>query len=101
MWYSLIVHAILSIILICIVHQLWEYCKINYTSPKTKDVIGFQESKYRQMVEDIDRNSTALVTVPTNPVNIVSSSLKKKSEFLKVEESEWINDELAAFINTL
>jgi hypothetical protein len=91
MWYSFIVNTFFSVFIIFIIHQLWEYCKINYTTPKTKNVFDIKESKYRQMVEDMETRS---VSTPPSPP-------KQPNDFLPPEEKEWINSELAAFINTI
>ncbi len=101
MWTSLLINAILSIIIIFILHHLWEYCKTNYTSQKTKNLAEIQVSKYKQIAEDLERNSSALVMVnkeqmhPPIPVKI------QPSDFLPLDEKEWVHRELDTFIDTL
>jgi hypothetical protein len=96
MWSAILFNGILSIIIIFIAHQLWEYCKINYTTQKTKNLVEIQASKYKQIAEDMERNSTALVMVEKQiPVKI------QPSDFLPLDEKEWIHNELASFIDTL
>ena len=96
MWSTIIFNGVLSIIIIFIAHQLWEYCKINYTTQKTKNLVEMQASKYKQIAEDMERNSTALVMVEKQvPVKI------QPSDFLPLDEKEWIHNELASFIDTL
>lgn len=95
MWYSLIINAIFSILIIFLVHHLWEYCKIHYTSPKMKNVLEFQESKYKQIVEDMKPTTTVIAKPETSLVKLQSS------DFLPSEEKEWIHNELTAFIGTL
>lgn len=101
MWYSLIINAIFSILIIFLVHHLWEYCKIHYTSPKMKNVLEFQESKYKQIVEDMKPTTTP--TLHPLTVSGTEPSLVKlqSSDFLPSEEKEWIHNELTAFIGTL
>lgn len=104
MWYSLLLNAIFSILIIFIMHQLWEYCKLNYTTSKTKNVFDIKESKYRQMVEDME---SRVLTGSNEGALSVSKppSLGKPQpypdKFLQSDEKEWINTELSAFINTL
>jgi len=98
MWTSLLMNAILSIIIIFISHHLWEYCKVNYTSQKTKNLVEIQASKYKQIAEDIDRNSNALVMVAEAPKSTVKI---QPSDFLPLDEKEWIHKELTTFIETL
>ena len=96
MWSAIIFNGVLSIIIIIIAHQLWEYCKVNYTIQKTKNLVEIQASKYKQIAEDMERNSTALVMVKKQvPVKI------QPSDFLPLDEKEWIHNELASFIDTL
>jgi len=92
MWYSFIVNTICSIFIIFIIHQLWEYCKINYTTPKIKNVFDIKESKYRQMVEDMESRTPTVATKPPP---------RNPNEFLLPDEKEWINSELTAFIHTI
>ena len=98
MWSAIIFNGILSLITIFIAHQLWEYCKINYTSQKTKNLVEIQASKYKQIAEDIERNSNALV-----PVDVQTLVKVKPSEFLPLDEKEkeWVQKELFTFIDTL
>jgi hypothetical protein len=97
MWSAILFNCILSIIIIIIAHQIWEYCKINYTSQKTKNLVEIQASKYKQIVEDMERNSSALVSVD-KPV-----PTKLPNDFLPLDEKEkeWVQNELVSFIDTL
>lgn len=96
MWTALLINSILSIIIIVIAHQLWEYCKVNYTSPKTKNLVEMQAQKYKQIAEDMERNSIQNQREePTHPVKI------QPSDFLPLDEKEWVHKELASFIDTL
>jgi hypothetical protein len=104
MWTTIILNIILSIIIIFIAHQLWEYCKINYTYPKTKNLVEIHASKYRQIAEDMERNldNKLLANTNTPVVNITTTVADKlPPDFLPLEEKEWVHKELAAFIDTL
>jgi len=128
-------NGILSIIIIFIAHQLWEYCKINYTTQKTKNLVETQASKYKQIAEDMERNSspmhsgsylnsspmhsdeyatthrasemhsgsylnsTTLVMVESPPKQLPVKI--QPSDFLPLDEKEWVHKELATFIDTL
>ncbi len=63
-----------------IANHIWEYCKINYTSQKTKNLIEIHASKYKQIAEDIGFKTV-------NP-----------PKFLREDEKEWIQSELTAFL---
>jgi hypothetical protein len=101
MWNTIILNAILSFAIIFIAHQLWEYCKTNYTSQKTKNLVEVHASKYKQIAEDIERNSTALVIQPDNPVQQSQLPKLQNSDFLPLDEKEWVHKELISFIDTL
>jgi hypothetical protein len=76
-------------------HQLWEYCKINFTSQKTKNLVEIRESKYKQIAED-------MVVLTTNTPSHQNTLPKlQHSDFLPSDEKEWLNKELANFIDTL
>jgi hypothetical protein len=106
MWTAIIFNIVLSFLIIFIAHQLWEYCKINYTSQKTKNLVEIHASKYKQIAEDIERNSTALViqnstSKETNTAIITQLPKLQNSDFLPLDEKEWIHKELVSFIDTL
>lgn len=111
MWSAIIFNIILSIIIIFIMHQIWEYCKINYTSPKNKNLVEIQAAKYKQMVEDMERYSTTEFQVPISSASSSSSPIEKEptppllklrhSDFLPFNEKEWIHKEMTEFIDTL
>jgi len=57
MWNYFITIAI-SIIIIYLLHQLWEYFKESYSTKRTKNIIGIQTEKYKKIIEDLShRNS--------------------------------------------
>jgi hypothetical protein len=115
MWSAIIFNIILSILIIFIVHQIWEYCKINYTSPKNKNLGEIQAAKYKQMVEDMERNATMVIPVysSSSPSSSQPSYPKvetetappliklRHSDFLPFAEKEWIHKELTEYIDTL
>ena len=84
MWTTILFNIVISIIIIVIANHIWDYCKVNYTSQKTKNLIEIHASKYKQIAEDMERSSSSLV--PVTPV------------FLREDEKEWIQTELTAFL---
>ena len=62
-----------------------------------------QASKYKQIAEDMERNSSALVSID-KPVSgtLVTVPVKiQPSDFLPLDEKEWVQSELKLFIDTL
>jgi hypothetical protein len=105
MWSNILLNAVLSIIIIIIVNQIWEYCKVNYTTQKTKNLVETQISKYKQIAEDMERNSTAVSVVvkpdePNNNSPIFPVKLTR-SDFIPEDEKKWVHSELTNFIDTL
>ena len=99
---NILFNVTLSIIIIFIAHQLWEYCKINYTSQKTKNLVEIHASKYKQIAEDMERNMTSpsVAEVSTHKEEPADDTAITKI-FLPPNEKEWIHKELTSFIDTL
>lgn len=68
MWISILIKIIISFLIIFISHQLWNYLKDNYSTKKTKDLVGYQIQKYKSIMKDIQN-----VEIDNNP--IVSSQI--------------------------
>ena len=51
---------ILSIILIVLFHYLWNYIKENYSTKKTRDLVGSQTQKYKNIIDEILRNKNIM-----------------------------------------
>lgn len=52
MWNYVVTIAI-SILIVYILHQLWEYMKDSYSTKRTKDLIGIQTEKYKKIIDDL------------------------------------------------
>ena len=97
MWTTIIFNIAISIIIIIIANHIWEYCKINYTSQKTKNLIDIHASKYKQIAEDMDRASSSLVLLKAP----ASAPEPITTNFLREDEKQWIQTELFAFVNDI
>jgi len=84
MWTSIFLNIILSIIIIYLGHQLWNYLRDKYSVKKTIDLVNSQTQKYKQMVEEIQ---TAEIIKSEN----------KDSENIDTN----MEDELAIFIDSI
>ena len=69
-----------------------------------------QASKYKQIAEDIERNSSALIPIHQPETMDLQKTINPKqeyqvkiqpSEFLPLDEKEWVHKELSTFIDTL
>jgi hypothetical protein len=97
MWNTILFNIVLSIVIIFATHHIWDYCKQNYTTHKVKDLADIRASKYKSMLEDMERSSTQLVVKTAEPKPEADSKL----EFVSTEEKEWIRKELDDFMRDL
>jgi hypothetical protein len=106
MWSAIIINCVLSITIIFIANQIWDYCKNNYTSQKTKNLAEIHASKYKQIAEDMERYAVATVSDRSISTTHTIGNVEKREDsqtvgFLPKDEKEWMNKELAEFIDTL
>jgi hypothetical protein len=66
MWSSIFINIIISILIIFILHSLWIYVKNTYSTKKTKDLVGSQIQKYKNMIEEIQTHQTNIVPQPNS-----------------------------------
>lgn len=90
MWNTILLNIALSVIIIYTSHQIWEYCKTNYTTHKIKNVADVQVSKYKSMLEDMERTLSL--------TNAGGTQAPGANAFVSSEEKEWIRRELEDFV---
>lgn len=59
---SIIVNIIISLIIIIIGHQIWMYLKDNYNVKQKMDLVGSQIYKYKNILNDIQKETTTKST---------------------------------------
>ena len=129
MWNTILLNIILSIAIIAIAHNIWEYLKTNYSTQKTKNLAEIHAAKYKTILNDLSSvQDVALIkadltkadltkadltkadltkayltnTVPNNPKSTeFSSDLTPTSRFISAEEQAWMKQELDSFIQSL
>jgi hypothetical protein len=116
MWTTILFNIAISIVIIIIANHIWEYCKINYTSQKTKNLIEIHASKYKQIAEDIGfadctegskseifRRCDSGASNENRKSNTERSSILPVNppKFLREDEKEWIQTELTAFLKEI
>jgi len=84
MW-GIVQTILLSIIIIIIIHFLWNYIKDTYSTKKTKDLVGSQTQKYKNMLDEYIENN--------NNNNNVS-----ENHFIPQEEFASMDDDLTQFL---
>tara|TARA_Y100000591_G_C21457551_1_gene509169 strand:+ start:295 stop:570 length:276 start_codon:yes stop_codon:yes gene_type:complete len=78
---QLLIHILFYILIIYSFHLGWEFIKDNYSVQKKRDLISNQTSKYKQMMNDMQKN-----------INLKEHNDKHDNNFEK------LNDELENFI---
>ena len=48
-----IVRVIISIGILFILHNLYDYCKQNFTTKKTKDLVSLHKEKYQEILNEL------------------------------------------------
>jgi hypothetical protein len=79
-----------SLFLIFGFHYLWNYLKDTYTTKKTKDLVGFQTEKYKQIVNELLEKR--------EPSTDFLSNGGLSSGFLNHEEKEKMSAELLSMV---
>jgi hypothetical protein len=73
---------IISVLIIFVAQNLWNFIKDNYSTKKTKYLVNSQIAKYRQMIQN-------------------QSSQPAPIDFVSEEESRNMENELLNYVNTL
>ena len=84
MW-NIIQTIIISITIIFIIHYLFNYFKDNFTTMKTKDLVGFQSQKYKEILDELQKSKS----------DIILSSISDENSI----DYNSIENELTAFAN--
>lgn len=84
MW-GIVQTILLSIIIIIIMHFLWNYIKDTYSTKKTKDLVGSQTQKYKNMLDEYIENNN-------NNNNVM------ENHFLPHEDFASMDDDLTQFL---
>lgn len=102
---TILLNIVLSIAIIFITHQLWDYFKHNYTTAKTKNVVEIHTAKYKQIMEDLMEDQTKPDERMTSSSAVVLKSSPNPTQqplaFLPLEEKQWMQSELDQFIDSL
>lgn len=90
MYFLILQWAIISLILIILVHYLYSFFKETLTIPKIKDLVNRPADAYKEMYETIEK---------TKAYDREKNSDNKKSSIL--ENKDVMKDELKTFLNSL
>ena len=84
MWWYLFQNIILSLCVILVLQYIWDYCKTQYTTRKTKNIVDTQTQKYRDIIREIQQPAL---------------STPEQNEYISEEEKEQMIHELTRFLH--
>lgn len=84
---SLLFNICISIIIIYLLHQLWEYLKNQFSIKKTVDKFNFQNQKYDKLINKLQNEEIKRVSHPGEENDFE----KLNKELLDFSESELLN----------
>lgn len=58
MWIHILTQIGISVILVFLLHSIYQYIKNTYTTKKTKDLVGFQVQKYQDILKELQNAPT-------------------------------------------
>jgi hypothetical protein len=82
------INIIVYIIIIYGLHLFWNYIQDNYSKKKTKDLVNSQISKYKTIIDEIQR---------TNQPTPIDAG----SQFLSIEDKKTMENDLISFMETI
>ena len=91
MFYFILQYAIISLILISIIHYLYSFFKTNLTVPKVKDLVNRPAGVYKEIYETIEKEK--LSGRENNKIMINENTSSSSSQSMK--------DELKNFLSNL
>ena len=84
---SLLFNICISIIIIYLLHQLWEYLKNQFSIKKTVDKFNFQNQKYDKLINKLQNEEIKRVSYSSEENDFE----KLNKELLDFSESELLN----------
>lgn len=88
MW-KILSFILCSLLLIFGSHFLWNYLKDTYTTKKTKDLVGTQTEKYKQIVNELlEKKNETVIDDPSSSTSF----------YLNHQEKEKMNADLLSLV---
>lgn len=86
LWFIL-QNVILSICIIVLAQYMWDYCKTQFTTRKTKHIVDIQTQKYRDIIKEITNNTPNTTTLDFIPEEDQSRLIEELTQFLHTEDA--------------
>tara|TARA_B100000282_G_scaffold195091_1_gene142437 strand:- start:2244 stop:2534 length:291 start_codon:yes stop_codon:yes gene_type:complete len=87
---SILLNICLSIFIIYLLHQLWEYLKSQFSIKKTVDKFNFQNQKYDKLINKLQNEENKNINIETNS-DENNDFEKLNKELLDFSETELLN----------
>lgn len=97
MWWFVFQNVILSISIILIIQYLWEYCKTHYTTRKTKHIVDAQTQKYRNIIKEIQHNSSTIPSISLPNIGQIES-IESSANYIPEKDKAEMIKELTQFL---
>ncbi len=85
MWAYILLNLVASIACVVLIHYIWEYFRDKYTVKKTRDIVGAQTEKYKEMMAELLESKSRAVD---------EEDLGTCSDFISAEEKAEMIKEL-------
>jgi len=93
-WYFMI-RIIISIGILFILHNLYDYCKQNFTTKKTKDLVSLHKEKYQEIINELGRSGCE----NHSTTNLLESTNNHPDE-LSFQDKAFLQQSLLTMIQT-
>lgn len=102
MWWFVFQNVILSIGIILIIQYLWEYCKTHYTTRKTKHIVDVQTQKYKNIIKEIQHNTSTSPSISTSNNGKIESNGNGNgfNDYIPEKDKAQMIHELTQFLHT-
>ncbi len=87
---SILLNICLSIFIIYLLHQLWEYLKSQFSIKKTVDKFNFQNQKYDKLINKLQNEENKNINIEINS-DENNDFEKLNKELLDFSETELLN----------
>ena len=91
MWYDLLCNITISIVIVVILHYLYNYLKATYTTKKHRDVGRFHNDKYQAILQELKQRE----------MNPQSTNTTMNASFLPNQDAEEMQNSLMEFVQNI
>ena len=106
-WYF-IIRVIISIGILFILHNLYDYCKQNFTTKKTKDLVSLHKEKYQEILNELHNQPKSSASEACSGLSSERATrnvcplpnVENQSDELTVQDKTFLQQSLLSMIQT-